>query len=138
MHRKVLRIIAVSLPILATGAIALFMYKQKNAEDFFIPCVFHYATGLYCPGCGSGRALYSLMHLRFYAALRYNAFAAILLPALGILYLCWAVGYVRTGGDQVMRRIPQWIPWVILAALVLYGILRNLGFPFSLLAPTAF
>ncbi len=138
MRRKGFRILAVTLPILVACMVCLFMYRQENAGDFMIPCVFHHFTGLYCPGCGSGRALYSLMHLRFYAALRYNAFAAILLPALGILYLCWAVGYVITGSDQVMRRIPQWIPWTILAALLLYGILRNLGYPFCLLAPTAF
>ena len=44
----------------------------------FPKCLFFSLTGLQCPGCGSQRALHSLLHLDLVAALRYNAYMVFL------------------------------------------------------------
>lgn len=53
-----------------------------NPHKYPLPCLFHIITGLYCPGCGAGRASYSILHGRFYAAFRYNPMYVILLRFL--------------------------------------------------------
>src|SRR5271157_6146856 len=58
--------------------------------------------GIDCPGCGSLRMLYSLMHGNLLAAARFNALG---LAAVGLLvwaYLAWTYG--RVAG----RRIRSW------------------------------
>ena len=51
-----------------------------------VPCVFFETTGLYCPGCGSGRAIYALLHGRVREAFFDNMLLFVLgIPAAGIL-----------------------------------------------------
>ena len=49
------------------------------------PCVFRKATGVYCPGCGSTRALRALGRGDFWAALRYNPLTIAIIFALPLL-----------------------------------------------------
>lgn len=101
------------------------MYFSDPAQSRVLPpCLFHCVTGLYCPGCGSTRALHSLLQGDVCGALAKNSLLVISLPFLAVLYTrpAWTRG----------RRIP----WIVLGIVVAYGILRNLGiFPFVLLAP---
>ena len=59
-----------------------FLYRFGNP----FPCVFHKLTGLYCPGCGAGRALSALLHLHLVDAIDYNVFFVMALP-LAAYYL---------------------------------------------------
>lgn len=92
-----------------------------------IPCIFNRITGLYCPGCGTTRAIDSLIKLDFYQALRYNAITTILLP-FSIVYCVYK--YVIKG----KKNIPNWVWYVILAFTLAYGVMRNIPV-FSYLAP---
>ena len=89
------------------------------------PCVLHRFTGLQCGGCGLTRAAVSLLHLDFVAAFSYHA----LWPVFAAYFL-WvgisdAAVYVKTGELQLLP--PHWwVHAVTLAAVLGYGILRNL------------
>ncbi|GAS89527.1 DUF2752 domain-containing protein [Mycolicibacterium brisbanense] len=87
--------------------------------------------GIDCPGCGSLRMIYSLMHGDFLAALRFNAIG---LLAVGLL--AWAFG-VWTYGRLSGRRVRSWqnYRWSAMIALVVvtvWFVIRNLPFePFA-------
>ena len=87
--------------------------------------------GIDCPGCGSLRMLYSLLHGDVPASVRYNA-----LGFVAVLFLLWAFG-AWTYGRIVGRKIVSWQHqrWAAAVALVLVSVwfvVRNLPFaPFT-------
>jgi hypothetical protein len=127
-------IIVAGVALLA-GAVILFSFNPSS-EAFFPRCPLYSTTGLYCPGCGSTRCLHHLSHGRISTALRYNP----IVPAF-LVYL--AVAGVVKGLRRAGVRVPwpskplpaKWI-WAIFAAILLYGVLRNIpAEPFRSLAP---
>lgn len=90
-------------------------------------CMFHKLTGLYCPGCGSTRALYSLLHGDLISSLHNN----LLLIPCGL-----AVVLLIVKKDLSPNR---YTAIVIVAVLVVFMVLRNIPCaPFTLLAPIPF
>ncbi|HTX94106.1 MAG TPA: DUF2752 domain-containing protein [Mycobacterium sp.] len=89
--------------------------------------------GIDCPGCGSLRMLYSLMHGNVLAAARFNAIGLAAVVLLVWAYLAWTYGRV------VGRRIRswqhhRWAAAVTLSVVVLWFVLRNIPFaPFTAL-----
>lgn len=118
------------------GVILLRTFDPATSQ-LFPPCPVHYLTGLYCPGCGSLRALHQLLHGNLQAAWAMNPLSVILFPFLAYGLACEAVHYV--GG----KRLPEFTlsaVWIraLCAAILLFGIARNLPLhPFNLLAPSA-
>ena len=111
------------LMLAAVGGACLCWWDPESSR-LFPPCPFHWATGLYCPGCGSLRALHALWHGQIQTAWRMNPMMVICIPPIAALILKPAVGS-RT-----------WVAWVAFAVLMIYGIFRNLpAWPFCWLAP---
>jgi hypothetical protein len=103
-----------------------FLYFVKPGGFPYPPCVFHDLTGLYCPGCGSTRALYQLLHGNILAALHDNIMAVLAVP-----FFAYAI--VRKEPLSLIH--PYWI-WGLFYALVAFTVLRNIPlFPFTYLAP---
>jgi len=129
--------IVMGLVVLATtGAVMLLVFDPAHSL-IFPPCPLRYLTGLYCPGCGSLRAMHALLHGDLRQALAMNSLTVILLPFIGcglvseMYWYLWGLPIVGT-------RLPaSWIRGLF-AVIVLFGIARNLPFhPFDLLAPGA-
>ena len=99
------------------------------------PCLFLFVTGCYCPGCGTLRALHSLLHGDLISALGYNVLTIGLLPFLGAAY---AYGLAQ---EIIPRRIPrlrvsQHAAWAALVVVLAFWALRNIPVsPLSALAP---
>ena len=133
--KKALRIIvSVGVPICAI-LFALFCYLTKKTP----PCIFYHATGLYCFGCGTGRALLSLLNGEIYAAFRYHPLLPFILPFvlyyLLKIYLAFLLGKDKLPDLTVKKR---WVGITVATVIIAFGILRNIPiFPFNLLAPTA-
>jgi len=80
--------------------------------------------GIDCPGCGSMRMLYSLMHGDFSAALHFNAVGLVALVLLAWSYGAWTYGRV------VGRRITSWHHrgWAapaVLTVMCIWFVIRN-------------
>ena len=79
------------------GALYLYFMGPGNVP---LICVFHEITGLYCPGCGAGRACYSILHGEFLEAFCYNPLMTVLLPLIG-LYIAARMA------DWIIRNTPK-------------------------------
>jgi hypothetical protein len=129
--KKTLRSVAVCTMIVAAGVI-LFFFNPATA-GFYPKCLFHKATGLYCPGCGMTRALYCLLHGELRKGFHENALAVLALPVIGSLMLRQ---FLRRRPPVAGSRVrPIWIA-AILTVIAAFGVLRNIPCqPFSCLAP---
>ncbi|WP_346906953.1 DUF2752 domain-containing protein [Faecalicatena orotica] len=99
--------------------------------------MFYSITGLYCPGCGAGRASYALLHGELYQAFRYNPLMIFVMLFLAAYFIARSLDWMITGGNHIDRHISdKYLCW-LLVVILLYGVLRNIPcFPFELLAPT--
>ena len=134
MSTKHLTIIIGIPVILLAGAVTLF-FLDPSKHTFFPKCAFHMATGYSCPGCGSSRALYQLIHGNVLEALRLNP---------GIIFL---LGMGVTDFGRYIYSIKLSEPFHTLFAniglviglvvgMLLYAVVRNLPWaPFDGLAP---
>ena len=88
-------------------------------------CVFHYISGLECPGCGSLRASHNLLHGRILAAFRLNPLFCLLLPVSAWFGVRSLVG--RLAGRWLPNpfRHPGWT-WLLLWMIVGFWIVRNI------------
>lgn len=123
--------------ILAAIALSvLFLYHIDPGQSSLLPpCLFHELTGLYCPGCGSLRALHELVHGNLAAAIRLNPLAIAALPFLAYAWISYGV---RTWIKKPAARRQAkafWI-WLLLAAIIAFWFARNIPvYPFTLLSP---
>lgn len=122
-------VVGVSVPVIF---ILLCIYEYQGGTG--MECMFYRYTGLYCPGCGSGRAVSALFHGRPAEALTYN----ILLPILGIPCLIVLVReYLRIvfpGLGIKPAAISQRMTGILTAIIFAFWILRNIP-AFDFLAP---
>src|SRR5688572_22304721 len=83
--------VAVAAPV---GATILYHHpptERVGIARYYPGCMFNEMTGLHCPGCGSTRALYALLHLDLAQALAWNPLFVICAPL--IVYSLWRIGY---------------------------------------------
>lgn len=119
------------------GGFLLLVYHFDPATTEVFPlCPFRYFTGYYCPGCGSIRALHQLLHGHLLIAMSYNPLAVLSLPF--IVYWGASQAVLLWRGEPLPSRfVPaRWI-WALLVVVLSFWVLRNLAYPFSLLAPGA-
>lgn len=114
---------------------ALYLYYHSPYE-YPLPCVYHLLTGLYCPGCGAGRACYFLLHGQIAEAFSYNPLMVIFLPFFGVYVFVRVADWVITGKNHVDEKMNIKLLLGILVVIFLYGVVRNIPvFPLTLLAP---
>ncbi len=122
---------AVFIPLLIVSGL-LFRYYVGNP----LVCLFHLITHLYCPGCGSGRALLALMHLDIGAALGYNALFVIFLLPLAYYLLKQYLRFVFQKDLLPFPELKNTVGYSIIIIFIVFGFLRNIPvYPFTLLAP---
>lgn len=114
----------------AIAALMIVVYHYPPTEYSFYPrCPFYAATHLLCPGCGSTRALYALLHGNFSAALHYNAMFTLLSPVL--LFWLGVCCYYVMRYDRLPRLIiPRGAIVATVFAALLFTIARNTIFTF--------
>lgn len=117
--------------LVAVGILCRF---DPAGNRWFPPCVFHKLTGLHCPGCGSTRAMYQLLHGQIGAALRLNALAVLALPFLGYWVARALCG--RAGRQWPALSVPSLAARGLAVGVIAFWILRNIpAWPFTWLAP---
>jgi hypothetical protein len=122
--------IVLALTGLGSGAVLFFFDPTKHG--FYPLCLFHLLTGWNCPGCGGTRAAYQLLHGHVLRALQDNALFVLMLMALAIGGLRWAVRKMRNQPATFNLPVKAW--WGFLISVAAFTVLRNLP-AFAWLSP---
>jgi hypothetical protein len=112
------RVWLISWAALLLGCCVLLFFFNPALHSFYPRCAFYQMTGWQCPGCGGLRAAHQLLHGQVVEAFRLNALAVLAMPLVTwLLWRNWARGGVRVRA--------RWV-WLALAALLVFGVVRNL------------
>lgn len=121
--RKII-LIFIIVAVAVIAAAIYFFYDPNSPGNLFPRCTFLMLTGYKCPGCGSQRAIHSLLHGDLLQAFKYNAALIVAVPLVGIYLLtewkrdAWPKLY------SVLNSSTTCI--IILNALVAWWVLRNI------------
>ena len=108
----------------------IYLYLIKRFS-FYIPCIFHKITQMYCPGCGLTRMIISIFKLDIYQAFRYNPLLFIMMPFIITYEIIYYINWIQDKNYIISKKI--W--YTLLIITIIYTILRNMK-NFSYLAPT--
>lgn len=121
----------------ATGAVALVgtavvAAVDPNQAGNYPTCPFLLTTGMWCPGCGTLRAIHALTQGDLARAADMNVLLLVALPLIALGWLQW----MRYGLGRRPRApdLPTWAGPAIVAAVGVFWVVRNLPFA-SALAP---
>lgn len=121
------------LVLLIVGAV-LFQFNPSQ-YTFYPRCMLYVTTGIYCPGCGSQRALYHLVHGQLATALRCNALLILLLPFLAFFSARYSLRWAAHKPLPPLVVRSWWIK-LLVVVVILFTVLRNIPCsPFIYLAP---
>lgn len=112
-----------AMTILAALCIVYWLFDPSDTS--WMPrCLWKTVTGTDCPGCGSQRMAYALIHGDFSAAWHANAFALCSIPLILLLLL---LEIRRSSYPRLYRAIhrPLFI-YLLLDAILLWWLLRNI------------
>ena len=121
MKKRFVKVLCTAAILLCAGLFYAWITMRLGVG---LPCLLYQLTGFKCPGCGVSRMCLALLHGDLYEAFRQNRAVLLLLPAGFYIAAAWCVGYIRSG-SRVLRGAPKWVAWLIVIALVSFGIARN-------------
>jgi hypothetical protein len=106
------------------GASAMVYLFNPSTHTFYPVCAFHALTGLNCPGCGTTRSLYALLHGNLRLALKDNALFILALAALAVWGGRFAVR--KTRNQPATFNISPKFMWLFLVVALVFAVVRNL------------
>jgi Protein of unknown function (DUF2752) len=116
--------------LVLTVAIVVYYRFDPATTIGFPQCLFYRATNLFCPGCGSQRALHQLLHGHLLAAMHDNVLICVAIPLL-----LWEMAAKIFRGLPVLLNRPK-SGWIVVWIMLAFWILRNIPvWPCNLLAP---
>jgi len=119
---------------LAAIGVVLFEFNPSH-YGFYPRCLLYTSTGIYCPGCGSLRAMHQLTHGHLGTALRCNLLLTASLPFAAFYMLRHGLRWIAGKPLPPLAVRPSWIA-ALAIVLILFTILRNIhAAPFIYLAP---
>lgn len=106
----------------------IYFYFDPSSEGTMFPrCPSLMLTGWQCPGCGSQRAIHSLLHLQIAQAWRFNPIVVFFIPYALILFI---VSEAREKSPTCQR---IWdilnsglLAWIVVTLIVVFTIWRNI------------
>ena len=117
-------ILAAVICLIAAGILIAFSHCYLKIQRFFPICPSYTFFHVYCPGCGSTRAMYCLMHGNLVGFFRNNLMLLPILSVVGLLIL-----WPDFKKHYIFLNVFTWL-------LILYMICRNIPiYPFTLLTP---
>ncbi|BBY75767.1 membrane protein [Mycolicibacterium parafortuitum] len=116
----------------AAGVCVVVWIADPTTPGGFLPvCPTKTLLGVDCPGCGTLRMIYSLLHGDVAAALRFNAVGLVALGLLLVAYALWTYGRA-VDRTVVSWQQHRWAAWVTLAVVAVWFVVRILPFePFT-------
>ena len=108
------------------AALAAVYFALDPARYPFPRCPFHLLTGLYCPGCGSQRALHALLHGRVGQAAGLNLLAVAYAPVLALGGADGAAAWLTGRPRRLALLYRPWLGWGTVGLTLAFAVLRNL------------
>ncbi len=123
------RVITVNLSVsiaIVLFIIYMYLYVQYGVG---IPCLFNEITDLYCPGCGTTRAITAFCRGDYVKAFRYNPILLVWFPYL----LCFGIILIREyiyDESATVKTIKRrnGISILVLVIICFYWLIRNMSF----------
>lgn len=128
---KAARVTKLSITGISAAAIAVLYAFPPSQYSFYPRCPFYTYAHFLCPGCGTTRAMYEMLHGNLAGAWHYNALFTMLLP----LSFVWsAVVWFRAArnNQELDFRLPR-AAWAMVAVVaILFTVVRNTGLAFAI------
>ncbi|MFH1074517.1 MAG: DUF2752 domain-containing protein [Candidatus Firestonebacteria bacterium] len=123
---------AIGLIIIFLVLTGMLFFFSPGEGSLYPPCPTHYLTKFSCPGCGSLRAVHNLLHGNIKAAFFFNPLIVLALPLLAVWFLLYLLKlFLKVKLPKIT--VKPAVFWLIISAIILFMILRNLPFyPFNL------
>jgi hypothetical protein len=122
--RQLMAAATIWVGLTAISVFLFFFNPSSPANQFFPKCPFRLVTGFQCPGCGSTRAFYQLLHLHPVAAFKFNPLIMLTLPFLIYGFLGFTKSAL-TGKPYRRLFIPPIYLWAWLVLMVFFWVFRN-------------
>jgi hypothetical protein len=122
--RQLMAAATIWVGLAAISTFLFFFNPSSPANQFFPKCPFRLVTGCQCPGCGSTRAFYQLLHLHPVAAFKFNPLMILTLPFLIYGFLGFTKSAI-TGKPYRRLFIPSIYLWAWLVVMIFFWIFRN-------------
>jgi hypothetical protein len=115
-----------NLVVLSGIAVPVLLYRFPPEQYSFYPvCPVYRYLHIYCPGCGSTRALAALLHGRIIDAMHYNPLFVMLFPllvAFGVM-MYWKAAVKN---EIQWPQLPKPALTFLLAVVAVFAVARNL------------
>lgn len=96
------------------------------AFGFGIPCIFHLATGLMCPGCGITHMYLSMLKLNFRGAFYSNPFLFVVQPVIYYFVVKIMVLYLK-GSKIAYSKFENALLYALIIGLLIFSLVRNIS-----------
>jgi len=117
-----------ALPLAGLGLLALYFTFDPSRYPF-PRCPFLLLTGLYCPGCGSQRALHALLHGQLSRAAGFNLLAVLCAPLLALGAADGVLAWLTQRPQRAALLYRPWLAWLVAGFTVVFAVVRNLPGP---------
>lgn len=117
------------------GMLALYSFLNPIETNLFPSCPFYVTTGIYCPGCGSQRAVHQILNGHIFEGIRHNYLIGLLALVFTYQIFIFTMNNVLDKGFTNLLHKSK-VTFSILIIVILFWVLRNINlFPFTELAP---
>jgi hypothetical protein len=113
-----------ALFVVIASLILLFVNPLEQLA--WLRCPVNLTTGLYCPGCGSLRAIHALLNGDLLSALSYNLLTVAVLPVLLVVGIQSLLRALQGRSSTIQVR--PLVAWSVFGIVIVFTILRNLPF----------
>ncbi|HEX3799128.1 MAG TPA: DUF2752 domain-containing protein [Verrucomicrobiae bacterium] len=125
--------LALAFPALAVAGVLFYFNPSQNS--FYPRCSLYVTTGIFCPGCGSSRAAFALLHGHLLTAMHDNLLFVLAMPIIAAYLFLSAKRWLKYEPLPRLILSPLMLK-LLIAITVLFTVLRNIpAAPFNWLAP---